>query len=163
MEIPLGFSTTVEEEATYTISLDRLDGINLETAPVYVIDNVLNTVTNLKETPYSFTAIKGIQPDRFIVVFKEREVLSTDDEVIQENDLTLYPNPTSSTVTLGYVGSKELQEVIIVNVNGQRIQQVDVTNFNESQQFDVQKLSTGIYFLQVIFEDQVLVKKLIVN
>ncbi|MFC4635547.1 M36 family metallopeptidase [Dokdonia ponticola] len=163
MEIPLGFSTTVEEEAIYTINIDRFEGLHLETAPVYLVDHVLNTVTNLKETSYSFTATKGIQPDRFIIVFKEREVLSTDDGIIKENEITLFPNPTSHTVTLGYVGSKQLQKVMISNINGQYVQQMKVTGFNQSQSFDVQKLSTGIYFMQVIFEDQIVVKKLIVN
>ncbi|GGG32487.1 hypothetical protein GCM10011344_36790 [Dokdonia pacifica] len=163
MEIPVGFSTTVEEEATYTISIERFEGIHLETAPVYLVDNVLNTVTNLKETPYNFTAIKGIQPDRFIIVFKERDLLNTDDETVQENEITLFPNPTSHIVTLGYIGNKQLQEMIISNTNGQLVQKVALRDFNETKQLDIQKLSTGIYFMQIVFEDQVIVKKLIVN
>ncbi len=162
IELTLGFSTAVDTEETYTISIDHLEGVGLENTPVYIIDNVLNTITNLKETPYSFIATRGIQPDRFIVVFEER-TLSTDDITLQDNEITLFPNPTSGVVTLGYLGNKQLQEAILLNANGQRVQQIDLSNFNESQQFDIQKLSTGIYFVQIVIEDQMIVKKLIVK
>ena len=126
-------------------------------------DSVLNTITNLKESPYTFTATKGIQPDRFIVVFEEREVLSTEDDRFNNNDVTLFPNPASGTVILGYSGNKQLKQAILLNANGQRVQQIDLSDFNESQQLDIHRLSTGIYFMQIVSEDQIIVKKLIVR
>ncbi len=163
MELSLGFSTIVESQESYTISIDHFEGGGLEEAPVFLIDNVLNTITNLKESPYTFTATKGIQPDRFIVVFEEREVLSTEDEVINENDITVYPNPGIDEVTLGYSGDKQLQELRIVSISGQIVQQLDLTNFNQSQQIDIRTLTTGIYFMQIVSEEETVIKKLIVR
>ncbi|MFT5890822.1 MAG: hypothetical protein ACI9Y7_000920 [Dokdonia sp.] len=161
--LDLGFATTVETEETYTISIDRFEGTGLEEAPIYVIDNLLNTITNLKESPYTFTATKGIQPDRFIVVFEERDVLSIEDEVIDANAITLYPNPASKEITLGYSGSKQLLEATIINLTGQKVQQLDLSNFNQSQRFTISDLSKGMYFIQIVSEDQTVVKKLIVK
>lgn len=163
MELPLGFSTTVETLETYTIGIDHFEGTGLENAPIFLIDTALNTVTNLKETPYVFTAIKGIQPDRFIVVFEEREALSTEDATIDANTIAIYPNPASSEIMLSYTGNEQLQDLIIVNVNGQRVQQLNLKTFNQSQQIDISALSKGIYFMQIISEEQIIVKKLIVK
>ncbi|WP_299209312.1 T9SS type A sorting domain-containing protein [uncultured Dokdonia sp.] len=163
IELALGFSTTVETQETYTISIDRFEGTGLEEAPIYIIDNLLNTITNLKETSYEFTSIRGIQPDRFTVVFEERDLLSTEEEAIATNDITVYPNPAINEITLGYSGNKQLQELVIVNISGQRVQQIDLSTFNQSQQIDIRTLSTGIYFIQIVSEDQTIVKKLIVK
>ncbi|GGG31437.1 hypothetical protein GCM10011344_35470 [Dokdonia pacifica] len=163
MELSVGFSTTVDTEETYTISIDHLEGVGLENAPVYIIDNTLNTITNLKDAPYTFTASKGIQPDRFIVVFEEREVLSTEEVVIESNEISIFPNPASSEITLGYTGNKQLESATIINVNGQIVKQLDLTNFNQSQQISINDLSKGVYFMQIVSEDQTIVKKLIVR
>ncbi|WP_299683495.1 T9SS type A sorting domain-containing protein [uncultured Dokdonia sp.] len=163
MELSVGFSTTVETEETYTISIDHLEGAGLENAPVYIIDNELNTITNLKDAPYTFTATKGIQPDRFIVVFEEREVLSTEEVVINTNEISVFPNPASSEITIGYTGTKQLENASIINVNGQIVKQLDLSNFNQSQQIAINDLSKGVYFMQIVSEDQTIVKKLIVK
>ncbi|WP_299767688.1 T9SS type A sorting domain-containing protein [uncultured Dokdonia sp.] len=163
IELSVGFSTTVETSETYTISIDHLEGTGLENAPIYIIDNELNTITNLKDTPYTFTATKGIQPDRFIVVFEEREILSTEEAVIENNEVSIFPNPASSEITLGYTGNQQLETATIINVNGQIVKELDLSNFSQSQQISVNDLSKGIYFIQVISEDQTIVKKLIIR
>lgn len=162
IELSVGFSTTVETEETYTISIDRFEGAGLEDTPIYIIDNLLNTITNLKETPYVFTATRGIQADRFTVVFEEREVLSTE-EVLTSTNFTVFPNPASSEITLSYTGNNQLQELIIVNLNGQRVQKQNLTTFNQSEQIDISTLSKGVYFMQIISEEKMIVKKLIVK
>ncbi|MEP0264242.1 T9SS type A sorting domain-containing protein, partial [Dokdonia sp.] len=163
MEIPVGFSTSIETEETYTINIDHFEGAVLEGASIFLIDNVLNTITNLKEETYTFIATKGIQPDRFIVVFEEREVLDIEDEVLNENEITVFPNPASNEITLDYSGNRQLQEAIIININGQKIQRLDLSDFNQSQRFTINPISTGIYFIQIVSKEKTILKKLIVK
>jgi len=92
IELTLGFATTVETEEVYTISIDNFEGINISNAPVYLIDQATNEVVNLKETDFNFTAQRGIQPERFTIVFQERDVLDIDEVRFRES-VTLYPNP----------------------------------------------------------------------
>ncbi len=161
MEIGLGFSSTIEEDTQYSISIDRLEGINMEETPVFLIDNLLNTIINLKEESYTFTSNRTIQPDRFTIVFEERELLDVDS--FNQSDIALYPNPTSHQVTLAYAGQKQLRGAMIIDVNGKLIQEIDLKSFNQTQQIDVSLLAKGMYFVQVISDDSTIVKKLIIQ
>lgn len=162
MEIPVGFSTSIETQEEYVIRIDNFEGNALEESPVFLIDQVLNTITNLKETPYTFIANIGIQPNRFIVVFEET-TLSNEDVVNIDTEIIIFPNPASNEIILGYSGSKKLQAATIVNVNGQSVQKLDLSNFNQSQRFTINTLSAGIYFIEIMVENQTIVKKLIVR
>ncbi|MEP0265925.1 T9SS type A sorting domain-containing protein [Dokdonia sp.] len=162
IELTLGFSTSVETEENYTISIDHLEGINIEQAPVFLIDNLTNTITDLKESDYSFTASKGIQSERFTLVFQDRDVLDTDEIRFRES-VTLYPNPASSEVTITYGGQAQLQNLTIIDMNGKIIRTISLENFQNSQAIDISKLAKGIYFLNIISNRNTIVKKLIIK
>ncbi len=162
MEFTLGFSTSIETEATYTISMDHVEGIAIENAPVFLIDNLNNTVTSLKENSYSFTASNGIQPDRFTLLFKEPELLRVGEESFSES-ITLYPNPATNQVTLGYTGGAQLQQLTITDVNGRLISITSLEDFKDSQIIDTSKLSKGMYFLNIQSSVDIVVQKLIIR
>ncbi|WP_299678051.1 T9SS type A sorting domain-containing protein [uncultured Dokdonia sp.] len=163
MEIALGFSTSIEEVTPYTISIGNLEGIAIENASVFIIDHVLNTIVNLNEQPYTFTAQKGLHTDRFTMVFQDREVLNADEESFRESVITLYPNPSQGQVTLSYTGSSTLENAIITDVNGKIIKRIDLTNFNQTQTIHLENLARGMYFMQIISQGNTVTKKLILR
>lgn len=163
MEIALGFSTTIDREESYTISIDRLDGEQIENSAVYLIDNTLNTITDLKEGDYAFTANKGIQPDRFTLIFRESGLLNTDENITTVGNIYLYPNPTSHQVIISYAGDKLLREARILDIQGKVIMTIDLNNFDNSQQIDLSKLASGTYFVQITSNTDTIVKKLILK
>jgi hypothetical protein len=162
IELTLGFSTSVETEETYTIRMDHLEGVAIENAPIFLIDHLENTMTNLKENSYSFTASKGIQSDRFTVIFQERDVLGVDEIPFRES-VTLYPNPATDLVTLTYTGQAQLQELTIIDMNGKLIKTMDLKNFSHSQNIQTNELAKGMYFIQIQSNRDVIVQKLIIK
>jgi hypothetical protein len=162
IELTLGFSTSVETEETYTIAIDHLEGIAIENAPIFLIDHLENTVTNLKENSYSFTASKGIQADRFTVIFQERDALGVDEVSFRES-VTLYPNPATDLVTLTYTGEAQLEELTIIDMNGKLIKTMDLKNFSHSQNIQTSELAKGMYFLNIQSNKDTIVQKLIIK
>ncbi|GGG03935.1 hypothetical protein GCM10011344_00340 [Dokdonia pacifica] len=162
IEISLGFATSVETQESYAISIDHLEGVGIENATVYLIDNLTNTTTNLNEGRYSFTATSGIQPERFTVIFQKRDVLNTDEFSFRES-VTLYPNPATDAFTLSYLGTEMLQKVIITDVNGKIVMRVNLDTFNKSKIIAIQELARGMYFIQIDSQKNTIVKKFLVR
>jgi hypothetical protein len=163
MEIALGFATTVEGATSYTISIDQLEETQLENTPVFLLDNLLGTITNLKETTYTFASSRGMHTARFTIVFQERDVLGGDDEVRFRESITLYPNPATDQFTLSYVGTETLQKAVITDINGKIVMTVDLDAFNGSKTIEIQELARGMYFIQIDSQKDTVVKKFLVR
>lgn len=162
LELTLGFSTTIESEENYTISIDHLEGVLIENTPVFLIDHFTNTITNLKEEAYNFVAERGIQSERFTIAFQDREVLGLDEVSFRES-IALYPNPARDQVTIAYYGEKVLQQLIITDINGKQVYTIDFSNFNGTQQINTNAFAKGIYFMHITSNQDDVVKKLIIR
>lgn len=162
IEIGLGFSTKITESKTYAISIDQLEGSSLENAVIFLIDNDLDIITNLKESAYAFTAAESIQSSRFTLVFEE-QLLQVSDENVLDSGIHLFPNPAKNEITLFYTGAQSLSTATIINLNGKIVSQIDLNNFNQSKLIDVSAFSTGVYFLRVESNSNAIVKRLIIN
>ncbi len=85
------------------------------------------------------------------------EVLKIDNFVLN-NQITIYPNPTSDIINIQAENGIELQEVMIYNLQGS-----ELMSFKQHlAAIDVSELSTGIYFL-LIKTDSGLVKHRLVK
>ncbi|WP_299207879.1 T9SS type A sorting domain-containing protein [uncultured Dokdonia sp.] len=162
IELTLGFSTTVETEETYTISIDHFEGANITNAPVFLIDHLFNAVTNLKETDYQFTAQRSIQPERFTILFQERDILDIEEVRFRES-ITLYPNPATDQATLTYAGQEQLQRLTIVDVQGKVVQIIELQNFNNTRILNTSRLAKGMYFVQIQSDSATITQKLIIK
>ena len=163
MEIALGFATVVEEQEEYTIRLSDVQGTAIENTPVFLVDKLLQTYVNLKERAYTFTSSITNNTDRFLLVFEEKEVLGLEQVVALENAIQLFPNPSQGQVTMTYNGTEKLNALSVINVNGQVILQEDLNGFDQRQDFNLSKLSSGIYFVQINSQSGQVTKKLILK
>jgi len=162
MEIDLGFSTQITESETYTISIDHLEGIGLELSDVYLIDNELGNITNLKDGPYTFTASESIQSSRFTLVFEDR-LLDVDDASSLDSGIRVFPNPATNQITLSYAGDQRLTHATIIDLNGKILNTIDLTNFDQSRSINTGTLATGVYFIRVQSVNSTVVKRLLIN
>lgn len=80
------------------------------------------------------------------------------EEVTVENQVTIYPNPATSSVT---VKAEGMREATLIDLNG-RMVSTERTN-NGTATFDLSTLARGTYFVRVIGEQSVTVRKLIVR
>ena len=81
-----------------------------------------------------------------------------------DNKITIYPNPSNGFLQIDFeVNYNESIRIELFDCVGNRIM-VDETNSNQQYELDIQKLNTGIYFLQFHSEDKLIgTEKLIKN
>ena len=88
-KVPLGYKSTIE--GTFVISIDKVDGV-LATQTVFVEDKVTNTIHNLKDGSYSFTTLKGIFNDRFVLRYTDNTpVVVTSSLVVVDPPVVVTP------------------------------------------------------------------------
>jgi hypothetical protein len=75
-------------------------------------------------------------------------------------EITIFPNPASDKIyfNLGEL-ENELRNINMFNAMGQRV----ATPTIERNQFDISELPNGLYFIQLEFEDNRLIKKVIIE
>ena len=77
-----------------------------------------------------------------------------EDEVVDDR-ITVFPNPFSNSITIyadRYDGAYN-----VISINGKVVAQGELT----STQIDLQKLNNGVYFLNLIYEEEIIRKKLL--
>jgi len=74
---------------------------------------------------------------------------------IPNSEVSLFPNPTSTSFSLSGINPKELQ---IFDLSGRRLSAF--SNLTESSTFDVSALAEGMYIVKIFSDNGILVKKL---
>ncbi len=85
-------------------------------------------------------------------------------DVVLEEAVTLYPNPSSDTVFIemnNLFGNSF--EVIVTNSLGQTLRRIKDTASNETATLNVSGYATGLYFVTIKVEGQSITKKLVVR
>ena len=156
-KIPMGFSSQVTEETTYTISISEITGAQLSTATVYLIDNYQGIITNLSEGDYSFRSNKGTFNERFTLQFEPDNTLATADTVF--GNVTIYPNPASDMINI--IGNNfMIDRVIVYDLLGKVVLQKELLQ-NQSQTIDISNLNSGLYMIKIHSEEKILTQKLL--
>jgi len=78
------------------------------------------------------------------------------EQVVPESSLIIYPNPTSTTITINTPAKCSLS---IQNISGQQLLQQQITE--PTSTLDVSGLSTGVYMLKVVGKESVQVGKFV--
>lgn len=81
---------------------------------------------------------------------------------LEENSLaatvTLFPNPANNTLQIDS-NDKTISQIYIYSLSGSKISQIDLDTV--SPQIDVSSLASGIYFIQLYSEKNVVLKKFV--
>ncbi len=158
IEIPMGFSTLIDETIEYKISIADIQGANLEQVEVYLVDTLTGIVTNLNEDSYSFTSGKATYNNRFILQFKE-PALGTTDFALEQ--ITLFPNPTNGNLTI--VSPKTpITQITVMDVRGRTVQTHNGNQAN-TVNLSLENLENAMYFITVQTQKGSLTKRLIKN
>ena len=109
------------------------------------------------DNPYLATAIWGgpIAQNRWPNI-----ILSTENFNLLAT-ISIYPNPTY-THKINIESENELDEIQLININGQVMQSIKKPIFNNNS-YTIENLTNGFYFLKLSSENQSVVKKIIVN
>jgi hypothetical protein len=83
--VPLGYSINVAGNATITV--DHVEGVFLGGQNIYLQDNLLQIVHDVKTTPYNFTSEAGTFNDRFVLLYIDESLDVHDFELNNSNVL----------------------------------------------------------------------------
>lgn len=137
----------VNTNATYKIAIASLDGLFEDNNyPVYLEDKWTNTVHNLKESPYSFTAIAGRIDDRFVLRFTN--FLGNQQSEIVSNSVRVSSNTNEIVVKSN---KENISEIVLYDAIGRIIYQnknvnastFSINNLNAKKQTLLAKIQTG--------------------
>ncbi len=157
MKVPVGFSSQLEANLEYKISISTLEGDKLEGATVYLIDNYTNTVTNLSEGAYVFSSNKGTFHNRFTLQFEGEDVLGSNDTIF--NTVSILPNPTSGSLFI--VSPVEpILGLEVYDVIGRKLKNISV-NSQEKYTLDISSLESAVYFITVNTANGSLTKRVV--
>ncbi|MGB3345187.1 MAG: T9SS type A sorting domain-containing protein, partial [Aequorivita sp.] len=71
--------------------------------------------------------------------------------------------PASSVVNLVNKTNLSLDKMVIYDINGKLINQIDLRSMQSEKSVDVSALASGIYMVQIIGDDASTVKRLIIE
>jgi hypothetical protein len=124
--VPLGYY--VLNAGSYSISLDRKDGLFNDGQPVYLRDNLLNTTYDFAGGHYQFTTEGGTFEDRFEVIYTVSSLdLPTAGEY--SNVVTMFKSDKGIHINTG----KELiRSVQIFDIRGRLLYDKDTFNVSDT-------------------------------
>ena len=157
--IPLGYSSVIQEKVALKISIARLEG-KLVDRDIYLEDNLLQNIHNLKKSDYSFTLDnEGIFNNRFQLKFvnaalNDEEIDLKEEELIISKDNEFLHIKTNQKSTLSSVRIYDILGRTILEANPNEKEYL--LNYGKIK-------SSGIFIIRVKLKNsKILTKKVII-
>ena len=150
--IKLGMTTAIDSPTLYTLSIDHLQGEFMEKETVYVKDNFMGILHDLKSADYTFTSEAGFFKDRFEIVFNEG-ILSNNDtnsiggnlSIIELENNNVRFSITNTTATINSVRLLNLLGQELYHFDGkEKVEVYNLANLNAVPYIAQVKLSNGM-------------------
>ena len=141
--IPLGMY--LPQNDIYSIAINSLDGLFIEEdQSIYLEDTYLNTIHDLKQTPYSFSGNSGLLNDRFILRFTDYTL--TNPEFNLGSITIMAPQGEYINISSDH---EVISSVIIYDVLGKVI--INRNNVNTHKLIlNKTDMTSGAYFVKVV-------------
>ncbi len=154
--VPLGIENISEDNLI--ISIDHFES-DFNDVNIYLKDNLLGVIHDLKQTDYSFTENRlGNINDRFELVFSRNALNTNSNELLNGNNLIV--SNTNSQVLVKVSGETTMKNIQVYDVIGKLISNVNVNTNEITLQGNYQ--TGAVYFVKVILQNgQTLNKKFI--
>jgi Secretion system C-terminal sorting domain len=133
--------------------------------PGFAISNMLTTFDILNDTLYVAGEFYRIGGDTMRCIAKLNRALSDPILPPTENNLTLYPNPSSNEVTIDYsLSSLQNVDFGIYDIRGRLVRKIEKGKKQAGKyvlKVDISNLANGIYIVQMRTGDDAIFKKLL--
>ncbi|MCZ6595452.1 MAG: T9SS type A sorting domain-containing protein, partial [Bacteroidetes bacterium] len=157
VKILLGFSSQIEAELEFEISIAIIEGENLEGATLYLIDNYTNEVTNLSEGAYGFKSNKGTFHNRFTLQFEGEVILGSLDNPLEA--ISVFPNPTDGLLNI-ISPDEPITGIEVYDVRGRKLNDIPV-NSQGNYTIDISDLESSVYFITIITKNGSITKRIV--
>lgn len=156
-KVLMGFSSLLDDNVRYTISIKDIQGPGFENATVFLIDNDLNILTNLSQNSYAFNAEKGTYNKRFTLLFRSNEVLGDSASALEK--VSVFPNPTNSILNIVSPEAKIIS-IEIYDVSGRTLKNMDLST-STHYEIDFSTLQSAVYFVKISTDMGLITKQII--
>ncbi|WP_438966397.1 T9SS sorting signal type C domain-containing protein [Flavobacterium sp.] len=155
-EVALGFFA--ETAGQYTINLANKDGLFAGTQEVYLRDNLLNVIHDIKNSEYTFTSEAGDFASRFTVVYSTT-ALSNENPIFTKDNVIVSASENGITIN---AGTTLIKQVNVFDVRGRLL--TTQTNINAtSVNISNLKADQQVLIVQVIATDGAVLSKKVVK
>jgi len=89
--------------------------------------------------------------------------LSINDNLLSKNEFSIFPNSNNGIFTLKYTGKEKLTELKVISLTGKVVKVIDLKNFQNQLEVNIQNTGSGIYFMHLSANNTAIIKKVIVN
>jgi hypothetical protein len=113
-EVPLGFYAT--SAATYTISIDHVDGLFTTNQSIILKDLLLGTYQDLTQSSYTFDSESGTFNSRFVIVYTTP--LNTFVPILEANQVVVY---RADNMLIIHSGNSLMNTVNLYDIRGREI------------------------------------------
>ncbi len=83
------------------------------------------------------------------------------DDNILESGVAIYPNPAKNVVNLVNKTNISLNNLVIFDINGKKVNQIDLRTMQGEKSIDISNLASGVYVIQIVGEKASTIKRLI--
>ncbi len=151
--VPMHF--TASEAGNYSLSIDNTDGIFAGSQDVYLKDNVLDTLTDLKANAYSFASEAGSFANRFQLVYQASPLANP---VFETNKVVVFKENNVFSINSGNI---DMAKVQIFDMRGRMIYTKQNINANTTRLNDL-KAEQGVLLVQITSTDGTTVTRKVV-
>jgi len=145
-----------ELPGSHTITLDHTSGLFEGEQTVYLKDNLLGLIHNIKESAYTFTTEAGTFPTRFEVVYTTSS-LGTETPTIDANSIMVYKQDNTLHINSG---TATMQNVKIFDIRGRLVyEQKDI---NSSETIANLKVEEQMLIVQITTTENIVVTKKVI-
>ena len=122
---------------------------------IYLKDNLLNTIHNLKESDYNFTSDVGEFNQRFEIVFSQ-DALSVVDNSLDEKALTIIEH-NNGHVQFKLNAINKMSNIKIIDLQGRILYNYNVNGNDET--LSLTNLSSAPYIAKVTLDNNITINK----
>jgi len=153
-EVNLGFKTDMD--GTFTITLNQFDGLFAGEQVIFLKDNQLGIIHNIKESAYSFASNAGTFSNRFQIVYQALP-LGIENQGLDADKIVVFKQNQTLTVNSGAIVMKNIK---IFDVRGQQLYEND--NINATTSAIKLNVSNQVLIVQITSEDNKTISKKVV-
>jgi len=153
-EVDLGFST--KALGKFTISLQNFDGL-FSNQDIYLKDNKLNKVIDLKKASYSFISDKGVFNNRFVLGYRDTFSDFKNKEITSNDIIIFKPNQDLHIDS----GNAIMQKIRVFDVRGRML--LEKEEISATQTTINVGSSNQVLLIEITTKDGIVITKKYVN
>ncbi|MFK7748817.1 MAG: GEVED domain-containing protein [Kordia sp.] len=143
------------------ITLDALENID-NSIGVYVKNNYTGATHNLRESDFQVNIPAGETNDKYLLVFKAENILSTNENIL-ENGITMYTDTQTEEIVITNKTNFKLESIDMHTILGQQIMTITEGIDENIIRIPIDNTASGIYVISIYSEGGKISRKLIIQ